>query len=179
MSAIYIVRHGQSLANAHKIVAGQRNSPLTRLGREQARQAGQAATTINPDFIISSPLQRAATTAQLIAEACNYPPATITYDDRLKERYFGSLEGQSYAHNPHHSGDYPEAEQADGIEPLEVFRSRLHATFQELATSPHQRIIIACHQNVGRMLLTIAQGRPSLEMYAQPRLLNATLYKLI
>ncbi|GAH89221.1 unnamed protein product, partial [marine sediment metagenome] len=37
----YLVRHGQSEANLHRIIAGHGAYPLTDLGKEQAKSLGQ------------------------------------------------------------------------------------------------------------------------------------------
>ena len=94
---IYFLRHGESEANERNQFAGHQDSPLTRLGTEQARQAGRAIARKRLDFdeIHVSPLQRARFTAQIIAEVSRNTAATIHVSDALLERHFGFLQGRN------------------------------------------------------------------------------------
>lgn len=93
---IYIVRHGETNANAQKIAQGRLNEPLNKNGRELAILTGQAIKDIHFDVCISSPLVRASETAKIIlSESGNDIP--FTFDDRLLEMDFGDKEGTSLA----------------------------------------------------------------------------------
>jgi broad specificity phosphatase PhoE len=94
---IYFLRHGESEANERNEFAGHQDSPLTRLGIEQARQAGRAIARkrLVFDEIHISPLQRARFTAQIIAEVSGNTAATIHVSDALLERHFGFLQGRN------------------------------------------------------------------------------------
>jgi broad specificity phosphatase PhoE len=94
---IYFLRHGESEANERNQFAGHQDSPLTRLGIEQARQAGRAIARkrLVFDEIHVSPLQRARLTAQIIAEVSRNTAATIHVSDALLERHFGFLQGRN------------------------------------------------------------------------------------
>src|SRR5882762_6928889 len=96
MKYLYFCRHGQSQLNLERIYAGQTDTPLTDLGREQAKLAGDRADGIQPDLIVSSPLVRALETAQIIAGEIGYPLGKIATNDIFKERSLGSLEGKSW-----------------------------------------------------------------------------------
>ena len=81
MTTLYIVRHGQSQANAAGILQGsQVDTPLTIKGQQQAQLVGQqlAARKISFDLVVASPLLRAAQTAAIIA-----PRTTTIFDWRL------------------------------------------------------------------------------------------------
>ena len=83
MTVIYLVRHGQSLANAKGIWQGaQIDTPLTELGRTQAQNTKKHLEEEGAVFsaVYSSPLLRAGETAGIIA-----PNQNITFDSRLKE----------------------------------------------------------------------------------------------
>lgn len=68
MTRFYIVRHGFSEANAKGVIAGQVEAPLTEMGREQARRAGEALRDVKIDVAYSSDLSRAYDTAVLALE---------------------------------------------------------------------------------------------------------------
>lgn len=179
MTNIFVVRHGQSEANAHKEVAGSRESPLTLLGKKQAEAAGKKAKTLGVTRIFCSPLKRATQTARIIAETANIPTSHIVVMSELIERSLGELEGKSYAHNERRSGNYPETETVPGVEPLTRLHGRInHALRTILHSYKNETILIVCHMNPGRMLQTIIHGKPAIEMYDQPRIENGRIYPL-
>jgi probable phosphoglycerate mutase len=90
---LLLTRHGQSEWNADGRWQGQEDPPLTDLGRRQAIHAAKAIGTI--DAVHCSPLQRAATTAHLIAEELGVGP--VIDDVGLVERCAGEWEGLTRA----------------------------------------------------------------------------------
>lgn len=89
MTRILVVRHGQSEWNADGRWQGQENPPLTELGRRQAVHAAQAVGAV--DAVYASPLDRATTTAHLIAESIGVGPVVLLAD--LMERHAGEWQG--------------------------------------------------------------------------------------
>ena len=81
---LYVVRHGQTAANAAGLIQGQTDPELTDLGRQQA--VALAAVLPPGAPVVSSPLLRARQTAESISRA-------YTVDQRWIELDFGSLEG--------------------------------------------------------------------------------------
>ncbi|HSE61913.1 MAG TPA: histidine phosphatase family protein [Candidatus Saccharimonadales bacterium] len=180
MQRIYLLRHGQSQNNAHKIVSGLTETPLTELGKQQAETAGVMARALDIDLIVCSPLGRAKETAKLVAKQIGYPESEIKVMKGLAERELGNLEGMSYAKNERLNGNFPAVEHIYGVEPLPQFYSRVqHALRRILQDKTHHTVLIVSHQGVGRMLRTIAEGKPPHAMYDQTHLANATLYPLL
>ena len=56
---IYFVRHGETEWNVKKIFQGVKDSPLTSLGKEQARKLKNRLNQLDFDYFYSSPLGRA------------------------------------------------------------------------------------------------------------------------
>ena len=77
---LYVVRHGQTAANAAGQLLGRADVPLTDLGRRQAESLAAALRPV--DRVISSPLQRARDTAA--AFGC-----PVEIDDRWTELDYG------------------------------------------------------------------------------------------
>ncbi len=65
---LYLARHGESEANAKNIFCGANDSPLTELGKEQARQLGKKLHNKKIDGIISSSMVRGRDTANIVAK---------------------------------------------------------------------------------------------------------------
>lgn len=107
-SAIWLVRHGESMGNvadgaAHRSGAGRLeldvrdpDVPLSDTGRSQAEALGRSLAALpagrRPTAALSSPFARALTTAQLAVEQLDLPVRT---DERLRERDFGAFDGMT------------------------------------------------------------------------------------
>lgn len=89
---LYYVRHGLTDWNVEGKIQGDTDIPLNDIGRSQAREAQKLLHDINFDFVIASPLSRAYETASIINETHH---KEIIVDERLRERNFGDLEGNS------------------------------------------------------------------------------------
>ncbi len=92
VTRILLVRHGESTWNAVRRWQGQADPPLTERGEGQAARAAIAADDHGPfDVVVSSTLQRAARTAEIIAAAIGLPVAERLA--ALSERDAGVWEG--------------------------------------------------------------------------------------
>ena len=78
---LYLVRHGESEANAAEMVQGY-EPPLTERGREQARFVAERFKTIPVDAIYASPMPRAKETAEIINSIIQKP---LEFDDVFME----------------------------------------------------------------------------------------------
>ncbi|GAB4449909.1 MAG: hypothetical protein Fur0044_45470 [Anaerolineae bacterium] len=88
---LWLVRHGESLGNLEQRIQGSDDSPLTDLGRQQARLvAARLAEEAQLSEVIASSLSRAAETGQIISQTMNLP---LRFDPRLNEYNFGPLNG--------------------------------------------------------------------------------------
>ncbi len=86
------LRHGESVGNAGRFYQGQHDFELTERGQQQAQALAERwrAEQRHFDAVISSPLKRAAVTAETVAAAVALP---VAYDDLLLERHNGKLAG--------------------------------------------------------------------------------------
>ncbi|MGV7195948.1 histidine phosphatase family protein [Xanthomonas axonopodis] len=93
---LYFVRHGESLANEQNYFAGAQNSPLTPLGRRQARQAAEEVRRrgLQFDQVHVSTLERAQATAAIILDGVPGTPQVIS-SAALVERDFGIFAGKN------------------------------------------------------------------------------------
>ena len=94
---LYLLRHGETEFNVEGRYQGQRDSPLTGRGRDQARRHGALLKTliVEPEAwrVVASPLGRAMATARIVCAALGLPEDAIETDARLKEMAFGEWEG--------------------------------------------------------------------------------------
>lgn len=179
MQHLYLMRHGQSVANAERIVAGSHESPLSDIGRRQAAYAGDTAKQFfDFDLIVSSPMTRALQTAQTVAEHIGYSGERIVVIQDLRERNLGNVEGQAYELTPQHNGNYEDAEHVPGVEPIAALLTRAQGVLAQLRKRPEQHILIVTHNGCGRMLKVALRGGEPMDMYKQPRTENAVICRL-
>ncbi|KAG6017790.1 hypothetical protein E4U43_008667 [Claviceps pusilla] len=103
---LLLIRHAESVDNVAGLYGGSRDAALTAHGVLQARRLASALKGAGLDtrHVFSSPLQRAAKTADAICDAYNYTNRaanehrlTATQVPELREKHFGSWEGVKYA----------------------------------------------------------------------------------
>ena len=91
---LILLRHGQTTYNATNRMQGHLDSPLSETGLAQARSAAELVAKLGVSKIVASDLQRAANTAQIIADRLGLPVST---DARLRETHLGEWQGKSHA----------------------------------------------------------------------------------
>ena len=93
MARILLVRHGESEWNALGRWQGQADSPLSDLGRQQAKAVSRSLGAL--DAVASSDLQRARVTAEILASELGVGPVIVDAD--LRERDAGEWSGLTRA----------------------------------------------------------------------------------
>lgn len=87
----FFIRHGQTDWNRDKIAMGQADVPLNERGKTEACIAAEQLAECGIQWIFHSPLQRAASTAQIIGELLRLPCHAI---DALSQCNWGTMQGQ-------------------------------------------------------------------------------------
>lgn len=92
--SLVLLRHGESETNRAGVFTGLLDAPLTGLGERQARRAGHLlrAAGLVPDVILTSTLQRAVRTAELVIDALDID-VPLEKIWQLNERNYGELTG--------------------------------------------------------------------------------------
>jgi len=143
---LWLIRHGQTEANARHEFSGWRDVALTPRGREEARALRPRLAAESFDGVWSSDLQRAVHTARL---AHSEP----SQDSRLREMHFGTLEGCTWDRvdeSLRKALGHFQRFDAPGGETAAVFRGRLYAFLDEL---PPGRQLIFTHGGAIRALI--------------------------
>jgi probable phosphoglycerate mutase len=92
ISTIFVIRHGETVGNAARIVQ-RPDAPLSPRGIAQAERLARRLTGEGVALILSSDLARAMTTAEYVRRATGAP---LEIDPLLQERNFGALRGTPY-----------------------------------------------------------------------------------
>ncbi|KRM03126.1 histidine phosphatase family protein [Limosilactobacillus gastricus] len=183
MTILYVVRHGQSVANSKGIMQGAKiDTPLTPLGRQQAQATKEHLSGISYDHVVASPLLRAHETAQIIAGN----DANIHLDDRLKEYDYGDWDGELEAtlwdkyqqyFDEHHNLLAGSWEVSHG-DTYDQVKDRLVSLFDELvATYPDGKILVVSHGFTIKLMADLVLKIGNLTGLSEPS--NAGLTKLV
>ncbi|HUC90733.1 MAG TPA: histidine phosphatase family protein [Paenibacillus sp.] len=152
---IGLIRHGKTEWNALGRIQGQTDIPLNEEGKRQAealalRLSGEERRW---DAIVSSDLRRAADTASIIAARLGIPH--LPSDTRLRERFFGEVEGTTEEERLHRWG--PDWRMADaGQESDESVQARGLAFVEEWrAKGAGTRLLVVSHGSFLAQLLRV------------------------
>lgn len=134
---VFLVRHGQTVANVNQILQGQTDGELTEEGREQARQVAKKMACEHIDAFISSDLLRARETCQIIAAPHHKEVVTTPL---LRERDWGDLTGK-------YIPDVVDKPLPENVEPVEKIIERT------------EKFIDIIHQKyAGQTILVVGHG---------------------
>ena len=157
--ALYLIRHGETEANAARVLQ-RPDVPLSERGVAQAQRLAARLAGEGLVRILSSDLARAAMTAEALRAASGAP---VVYDPLLQERNFGDLRGTPYAElgvDPFAEGYAP-----PGGESWERFHARVDDAWkriQELATQTEGNLAVVTHglvcHSLATRVLTLAEG---------------------
>ncbi|MFT6762467.1 MAG: broad specificity phosphatase PhoE [Candidatus Aldehydirespiratoraceae bacterium] len=139
---LLMVRHGESTWNAVRRWQGQADPPLSERGETQARRAAVAAPDhASFDLVITSSLQRARLTGELIAQALGVAIAPAI--SGLSERAAGEWEGLTRSEIEAAYPGYLEAgDRPPGYETDESIVQRAGASLKSLITEYSGRTVL-------------------------------------
>jgi 2,3-bisphosphoglycerate-dependent phosphoglycerate mutase len=156
-----LLRHGRSRADDEGLIEGRYDSPLTQVGREQARRLGEywASAGRAVDRVVSSSLMRAVETAQIVAGAIG---ASVEVDPAWMERDNGPLAGLDPRHAETHRR-FPIPDFRGRFEPLTTeggesdaeLARRAEAAIEALVRGPDDDVLVVSH---GRILSAALAG---------------------
>ena len=104
MPRLVLIRHGQSLWNLQNRFTGWVDVPLTEVGVEEARRAGDALRGMHFDVAYTSALTRAQETLRIALETAGLT-VPVVRDQALNERDYGDLSGLNKADTAARYGD--------------------------------------------------------------------------
>jgi len=155
MTHLYLIRHGEAVANVEPIVGGMNgDTGLTSLGVQQAealRDRLAESREIAADVLIASTLPRTRQTAEIIAPALGLP---IVWEDDVQEMRVGEADGMrldAFAARygvPDYERD-PYRPLAPGGESWAQFLLRVGTTLHRIADEQSDKtVVIVCHGGV-------------------------------
>ncbi|MBP9852747.1 MAG: putative phosphatase [Patescibacteria group bacterium] len=149
------VRHGESEANAAKIV-GTPFAKLTENGIAQARKTGEELREEGATYIVCSPFIRAQQTAEIIAGELGIELRHIALMHELHERRMGAAEGQPKVNETEWFYGPTDVE---GMEGQQELIDRSHVALAKIKQlSQTGKVIVVGHAVSGFYLIQAAKG---------------------
>lgn len=172
---IYFVRHGRTDDNENKIISGQHNVPLNEHGLAQAQETALYLKDIQFAACYCSPLMRARQSCEEILKYHkNLQPV---FDDRLKARYYGKVEGQpesAISFNRWQVGAFDRETAELELETIPALYQRVANLFDEiLANYPQQNVLVIAHSCIGRIAAAYFNGMPDDQDFSALKVPNA------
>ncbi|WP_447554525.1 histidine phosphatase family protein [Vreelandella sp. EE22] len=175
-----LMRHGHSQANEQGLIIsapehGVGAFGLSKIGERQLAEAVAHWSWSVPSRIIHSDFLRTTQTASRVADALN---VAMVKDERLRERYFGELDGQRDRFYPRvWALDAQNADHdAHHVEPVSRVATRMQSVVEELEQCLEgETILVVSHGDPLQILLTALKGRPLTEHREQPALAPASI----
>lgn len=154
---LILARHAATEHAAQQVITGTIDTPISDLGRAQARRLVAERGPIVADLVVSSPLRRAMETARIVT---GRPDDEIEAWDDARERDYGRLQGLApeavdalrptityvRAGGIEHSLDPP------GGETLFVLRRRARRLAAALRARPERTVLVVSHQTLLQQL---------------------------
>ena len=158
---IYLIRHGETQWNLEGRYQGQKDSPLTKKGREQARlnalKLQKKIESFNEVKIFSSPLGRAKNSAFIICDELDIDRDRIIFDKRIEEFDYGIFEGELKEFCQTQYAEIFQAREADkwwykieGGDSYEIVTKRLQLWLNEV--KDEKVIVMVAHEMINRAL---------------------------
>lgn len=161
MITLYLVRHGETKDNVAKIMQGQRQGELTLAGARQIEELSRSLSGIRFDAIISSDLQRAYDSAQILGHHLNLSVQTTPL---LRERDWGDFTGRYIL-------DLKGLPMPENVEKMEVLKQRAKSFLEWVKTTfPNKTILAVGHGIINKAIQAVHCGKLTREI---PKMSNA------
>lgn len=168
MTTLYLVRHGETVDNAARIMQGQTPGALNEVGRRQAEEVARKMAAEHIDVFVSSDLGRSIETCEIIARPHG---ASVVTTPLIRERNWGDFTGKYIPSLPKDPAQWP-----DNIESIGEMKSRAQDFLAWLReTYPDQVVLAVGHGIINKAIQSVYFRRPMNEI---EKMGNAEVRKL-
>lgn len=166
MTTLYLVRHGETIDNANRIMQGQTQGELNATGIEQARRLADEMSGVHIDAFVSSDLKRAYDTCKIIAGPHGKEVAVTPL---LRERDWGGFTGR-------YIPDLKNEPWPDDIESVETLKERAARFIDYIKASYPGKVVLAVgHGIINKAVQSVLFGK---DMKDIPPMRNTEVRKL-
>jgi len=161
MTTLYLVRHGETTDNVARIMQGQRQGELTQKGIAQIEELGKSLYGIHFDALLSSDLQRAYDSAQILSR---YTGLAVRTTPLLRERDWGDFTGR-------YIPDLKGLPMPDNVEKMEELLARASQFLSWVKTEyPIQTVLAVGHGIINKAIQAVHYHKLTREI---PKMTNA------
>ncbi len=160
---LLLVRHGQTVENAHNILQGQLPGTLSEKGIRQVQDLAKRLKQAPIDTLYTSDLRRCMQTMHIIRKS--HPKSLLIKTKLLREIHHGILQGKSFQEiqwREKTKWKYIDVNwKPQGGETLMDLRHRAENFLQLIkAKHNHQTILVIGHEWINKALLAVIKCRP-------------------
>ena len=149
-TTLYLIRHGETVDNANKIMQGQVQGQLNEVGVRQAKALSTRLAGTHFDAIMASDLKRAVDTARILADPHGLEVVTTPL---LRERDWGAFTGR-------YIPDLKNVEWPDDVEPLDQLLQRAGEFLAFVRTNYDGKCVLAVgHGIVNKAIQAVHYGK--------------------
>ena len=151
---LFVFRHAETTDNANAIFSGWRDPDLTSKGFSQAQEIAEQLRHKKIDYAFTSHLKRARKTLEVVLE--DHSDVPVFVDDRLIERCYGLLQGESkievakekpkWFAKVHRGYDFPPPE-GESLKMVEKRTDPFVARLERWLRGNSGNVAISCHGN--------------------------------
>lgn len=143
-----VARHGRTALNAAGALRGRLDPELDEVGLGEARRLGRMLEAHGVGVVVSSPLRRAAQTAEAVAAPLGL---SVRLDPRFLDRDYGPWAGRPSADV---EAEWGSVDRAPGVEPVASVLARAMQALAEVALVQAQgTVVVVSHDAVNRAVL--------------------------
>ncbi|MCF8260133.1 MAG: histidine phosphatase family protein [Melioribacteraceae bacterium] len=165
---LLLVRHGETVQNVNKIIQGQSDGELTENGINQTVRLAERLKNAELNQIYSSDLQRTIDTTNAVIKY--HDSVKMITDVRLRERYFGNLEGNTFP------SDFDWNNLPEGVESNESMYKRAKDFFNDIYKNhSNETVLIVTHGGLLKAFFLIMFNKPVEDFYSWRGIKNTAL----
>lgn len=158
MTTLYLVRHGETVANKAQILQGHQGGELNDTGKAQAREVAEKMKDEHIDAFVASDLHRAIQTCEIIAAPHGVKREDIVTTPLLRERDWGSFTGKFIP-------DLEHAEWPDDVESLDHMKNRAKSFMEWIKTNFPDKVVLAVgHGIINKAIQSVYYNKPMNEI---------------
>lgn len=151
MGTFYFTRHGQTVWNVANRICGTTDVELTEEGRLQAHTTAEKIRqeNVHIDAIMTSPLIRARSTAEIIADITGIP---LIVEERLREQCFGLWEGTARNGDQFKEAKTHFIDSYEGGETMLKLAHRIYGLLDEITSQDDKVYLLVAHNGISRVV---------------------------